>query len=142
MMKFDDLRSTIERLRSLRAEEGRDADPFEIQAVCVDRFGLDGYREQAEIGVLRGRRGERGLGVPADVERHARSRSRAHPQLSKSKNVPWYSTIPPSRMRRSTSMASSTGLPRFSYGTPHHSTPPACSSFSDQCGHVLAFAFE
>lgn len=51
MMKFDDLRSTIERLGSLRAEEGREAAPFEVQAVCVDRFGLDGYREQAEIGV-------------------------------------------------------------------------------------------
>ncbi|MEU3272044.1 TIGR03619 family F420-dependent LLM class oxidoreductase [Saccharomonospora sp. NPDC006951] len=51
MMKFDDLRSTIERLRTLRAAEGRDEEPFEIQAVCVDRFGVDGYRQQADIGV-------------------------------------------------------------------------------------------
>ncbi|PXY27468.1 TIGR03619 family F420-dependent LLM class oxidoreductase [Prauserella muralis] len=51
MMKFDDLRSTIQRLRDLRAEYGREAEPFEIQAVCVDRFGLDGYREQADVGV-------------------------------------------------------------------------------------------
>lgn len=51
MMKFDDLRDTIEKLRSLLAERGRGDDPFEYQAVCIDKFGLDGYREQAEIGV-------------------------------------------------------------------------------------------
>ncbi|RBM17351.1 LLM class F420-dependent oxidoreductase [Prauserella sp. PE36] len=51
MMKFDDLSTTIQRLRELRAEYGRADEPFEIQAVCVDRFGLDGYRQQAEIGV-------------------------------------------------------------------------------------------
>ncbi|NIH81776.1 LLM class F420-dependent oxidoreductase [Amycolatopsis viridis] len=51
MMKFDDLRTTIARLSELRAEYGREREPFEIQAVCIDRFGLDGYREQGEIGV-------------------------------------------------------------------------------------------
>ncbi|HET6502820.1 MAG TPA: TIGR03619 family F420-dependent LLM class oxidoreductase [Amycolatopsis sp.] len=51
MMKLDDLRDTIARLRRLRAEYGRERAPFEIQAVCIDRFGLDGCREQAEIGV-------------------------------------------------------------------------------------------
>lgn len=51
MMKFDDLRDTIERLRVLLAERGRADDPFEYQAVCIDRFGLDGYRQQADIGV-------------------------------------------------------------------------------------------
>ncbi|WP_158880605.1 TIGR03619 family F420-dependent LLM class oxidoreductase [Amycolatopsis anabasis] len=51
MMKYDDLRETIERLRALRAEYGRSDEPFEYQAVCIDRFGLDGYRAQAEIGV-------------------------------------------------------------------------------------------
>ncbi|WP_199430070.1 TIGR03619 family F420-dependent LLM class oxidoreductase [Qaidamihabitans albus] len=51
MMKFDDLRDTIEQLRALRAEAGRAGEPFEIQAVCVDRFGVDGYRQQADIGV-------------------------------------------------------------------------------------------
>ncbi|WP_370947723.1 TIGR03619 family F420-dependent LLM class oxidoreductase [Amycolatopsis sp. cg5] len=51
MMKFDDLRETIERLRALLAENGRADDPFEYQAVCIDKFGLDGYRAQAEIGV-------------------------------------------------------------------------------------------
>jgi probable F420-dependent oxidoreductase len=51
MMKFEDLRQTIHRLHDLRQEYGRDSEPFEIQAVCIDRFGLDGYRELAEIGV-------------------------------------------------------------------------------------------
>lgn len=51
MMKFNDLRDTITRLRELLAEQGRADDPFEYQAVCIDRFGLDGYREQGEIGV-------------------------------------------------------------------------------------------
>jgi len=51
MMRFDDLRRTIDLLASLRAEFGRAEVPFEIQAVCGNRFGLDGYRRQAEIGV-------------------------------------------------------------------------------------------
>jgi probable F420-dependent oxidoreductase len=51
MMRFDDLRTTIDELARLRSEYGRDGLPFEIQAVCIDRFGLDGYRAQAEIGV-------------------------------------------------------------------------------------------
>ncbi|TCP45370.1 putative F420-dependent oxidoreductase [Tamaricihabitans halophyticus] len=51
MMRFDELREAIEALHTLRAEHGRDSEPFEIQAVCIDRFGLAGYREQAEIGV-------------------------------------------------------------------------------------------
>jgi probable F420-dependent oxidoreductase len=51
MMRFDRLRATIARLAELRGEYGRADDPFEVQAVCVDRFGLDGYRQQAEAGV-------------------------------------------------------------------------------------------
>ncbi|MBB3664304.1 MULTISPECIES: TIGR03619 family F420-dependent LLM class oxidoreductase [Prauserella salsuginis group] len=51
MMKLDDLRDTIARLNTLRAEYGRADEPFEFQAVCIDRFGLDGYREQADVGV-------------------------------------------------------------------------------------------
>ncbi|MEV0899117.1 TIGR03619 family F420-dependent LLM class oxidoreductase [Actinoplanes sp. NPDC049802] len=51
MMRFDELRDTIVRLRRLRASYGRADTPFEIQAVCVDRRGLDGFRQQAEIGV-------------------------------------------------------------------------------------------
>lgn len=51
MMKIEDLRTTIARLGELRAEYDRADQPFEIQAVCIDRFGLDGYQEQAEAGV-------------------------------------------------------------------------------------------
>lgn len=51
MMRLGELRTTIGRLAELRAEHGRADDPFEIQAVCIDKFGLDGYREQAEAGV-------------------------------------------------------------------------------------------
>jgi probable F420-dependent oxidoreductase len=51
MITFNELRGTIELLGKLRTEYGRSAEPFEIQAVCVDRFGLDGYRAQADIGV-------------------------------------------------------------------------------------------
>ncbi|WP_328611909.1 TIGR03619 family F420-dependent LLM class oxidoreductase [Amycolatopsis sp. NBC_00345] len=51
MMKLDDLRTTIARLKELLAERGRENDPFEYQAVCIDRFGLDGYHEQADAGV-------------------------------------------------------------------------------------------
>jgi probable F420-dependent oxidoreductase len=51
MMKLDELRDTIARLKELLAERGRADDPFEYQAVCIDKFGLDGYREQAEAGV-------------------------------------------------------------------------------------------
>jgi len=51
MIKFDDLRSVIDKLAELRASYERASEPYEIQAVCIDRFGLDGYRQQAEIGV-------------------------------------------------------------------------------------------
>jgi probable F420-dependent oxidoreductase len=50
MITFDELGAVIARLGELRAEYGRTG-PFEIQAVCVDRFGLDGYRAQAQAGV-------------------------------------------------------------------------------------------
>ncbi|MGB6180719.1 MAG: TIGR03619 family F420-dependent LLM class oxidoreductase [Rhodococcus sp. (in: high G+C Gram-positive bacteria)] len=51
MIGFDDLTVVIERLRELRAEYGRTDTPFEIQAVCVDRFGRKGYAELADAGV-------------------------------------------------------------------------------------------
>lgn len=51
MMRFDELRTTIDRLGELRAEYGHAGTPFEIQGVCIDRFGVQGYRDQAEIGV-------------------------------------------------------------------------------------------
>ncbi|HWN35974.1 MAG TPA: TIGR03619 family F420-dependent LLM class oxidoreductase [Pseudonocardia sp.] len=51
MIRFDELRDMIGKLAALRAECGRADAPYEIQAICVDRFGLDGYQRQAEIGV-------------------------------------------------------------------------------------------
>jgi probable F420-dependent oxidoreductase len=51
MMGYEELRDVVARLAQLREEYGRADEPFEIQAVCTDRFGLDGYRQQAEIGV-------------------------------------------------------------------------------------------
>jgi len=51
MMSYEDLRGVIAKLGELRSEYDRADLPFEIQAVCTDRFGLDGYRQQAEIGV-------------------------------------------------------------------------------------------
>jgi probable F420-dependent oxidoreductase len=51
MMRIQDLRQTIGRLAELRAQYGRTDVDFEIQAVCTNRFGLDGYREQAEAGI-------------------------------------------------------------------------------------------
>ena len=44
------LREYVSTLRKLRAEYGRDAEPFEISVVCMDAFGVDGYRELEEIG--------------------------------------------------------------------------------------------
>jgi probable F420-dependent oxidoreductase len=51
MIKFEDLVATIKRLTELRIEYGRDDRPFEIQSVCIDRFGADGYRELFDAGV-------------------------------------------------------------------------------------------
>ncbi|WP_127781908.1 TIGR03619 family F420-dependent LLM class oxidoreductase [Rhodococcus sp. X156] len=51
MMKIAELERVIGRLGELRAEYDRADEPFEIQAVCIDRFGLEGYQEQAAIGV-------------------------------------------------------------------------------------------
>ncbi|TLG07828.1 TIGR03619 family F420-dependent LLM class oxidoreductase [Nocardia cyriacigeorgica] len=51
MMKFDQLCQTIETLGQLRAEYGRAEEPFEIQAVCIDKFGRSGYQDLADAGV-------------------------------------------------------------------------------------------
>lgn len=51
MMKFTDLVDTKRKLDDLRAEYGRADEPFEIQAVCIDRFGKKGYAELAAAGV-------------------------------------------------------------------------------------------
>lgn len=51
MMTIDQLAETIGTLRTMLSESGRGDDPFEFQAVCIDRFGASGYREQADAGV-------------------------------------------------------------------------------------------
>ncbi len=51
MMTYDELRRTIGTLDALRAEYGRADEPFEIQAVCVDRFGRSGYQDLVDAGV-------------------------------------------------------------------------------------------
>ncbi|MEV6252498.1 TIGR03619 family F420-dependent LLM class oxidoreductase [Nocardia sp. NPDC051911] len=51
MMTYDELRSTIGKLGTLRAEYDRADEPFEIQAVCIDRFGRSGYQDLADAGV-------------------------------------------------------------------------------------------
>ena len=51
MMTCAQLAETIGKLNALRAENGRADVPFEFQAVCIDKFGVDGHRELAEAGV-------------------------------------------------------------------------------------------
>jgi len=51
MLTCDQLAEIIGRLKKLLAENGRADDPFEFQAVCVDKFGVDGHRELAKVGV-------------------------------------------------------------------------------------------
>lgn len=51
MMTYEELRGTIGKLDELRVEFGRSGEPFEIQAVCVDRFGRSGYQDLADAGV-------------------------------------------------------------------------------------------
>jgi probable F420-dependent oxidoreductase len=46
-----ELRSLVARLHALRAECGRDRDPFHVFGAATDAFGLDGYRRLAEAGV-------------------------------------------------------------------------------------------
>jgi alkanesulfonate monooxygenase SsuD/methylene tetrahydromethanopterin reductase-like flavin-dependent oxidoreductase (luciferase family) len=51
MMTCQQLAETIARIKELLAENGRADAPFEYQAVCIDKFGVDGHRELAEAGV-------------------------------------------------------------------------------------------
>ncbi|HLR99610.1 MAG TPA: TIGR03619 family F420-dependent LLM class oxidoreductase, partial [Mycolicibacillus parakoreensis] len=44
MMTCAQLAETIGRLKELRAEYGRTEVPFEYQAVCIDKFDVDGHR--------------------------------------------------------------------------------------------------
>src|SRR6476659_5145436 len=51
MLTRDQLAEIIGKLKKLLAENGRADDPFEFQAVCIDKFGVDGHRDLAKIGV-------------------------------------------------------------------------------------------
>ncbi len=51
MMTCAQLGETISALNKLRAEYGRGGEPFEFQAVCIDKFDVDGHRELAAAGV-------------------------------------------------------------------------------------------
>ncbi|MGH3966793.1 MAG: TIGR03619 family F420-dependent LLM class oxidoreductase, partial [Mycobacterium sp.] len=51
MMTAEQLAETIGKLKALLAEHDRADVPFEYQAVCIDKFGVDGHRELADIGV-------------------------------------------------------------------------------------------
>jgi probable F420-dependent oxidoreductase len=51
MMTCDQIAETIAQLKKLLSEAGRADDPFEYQVVCIDKFGVDGHRDLAEVGV-------------------------------------------------------------------------------------------
>jgi hypothetical protein len=51
MLTCDQLAEIIGKIKKLLAENGRANDAFEYQAVCIDKFGVDGHRELAEVGV-------------------------------------------------------------------------------------------
>jgi probable F420-dependent oxidoreductase len=51
MMTCSQLAETIGKLKALLAEHDRADAPFEFQAVCIDKFDVDGHRELAEAGV-------------------------------------------------------------------------------------------
>jgi len=48
---LEEIAGVVPRLAELRAEYGRSDAPFEIKALCVDAFDLDGFRRMEEIGV-------------------------------------------------------------------------------------------
>jgi hypothetical protein len=51
MLTCEQLAEIIGKIKKLLAENGRADDPFEYQAVCIDKFDVDGHRELAEGGV-------------------------------------------------------------------------------------------
>ena len=51
MLTCDQLAEIIGKLKALLDERGRADDPFEFQAVCIDKFDVDGHRELVEAGV-------------------------------------------------------------------------------------------
>jgi len=51
MLTGAELADIISKIKKLLAENGRVDEPFEYQAVCIDKFGVDGHRELAAAGV-------------------------------------------------------------------------------------------
>jgi probable F420-dependent oxidoreductase len=51
MSTEEETRRFIARLRELRAEHGRDHEPFEIQVSSIDAFDVAGYQRLADLGV-------------------------------------------------------------------------------------------
>jgi probable F420-dependent oxidoreductase len=51
MLKCDQLAEIIGKLKALLGEYGRADEPFEFQAVCIDKFDVGGHRELVEAGV-------------------------------------------------------------------------------------------
>jgi probable F420-dependent oxidoreductase len=51
MLTCDQLAEIIGKIKNLLAEYNRANDPFEYQAVCIDKFDVDGHRELAAAGV-------------------------------------------------------------------------------------------
>ncbi|MBE1550040.1 putative F420-dependent oxidoreductase [Mycobacterium sp. OAS707] len=51
MLTCDQLAEIIGKLKALLAEHDRAHVPFEFQAVCIDKFDVDGHRELADAGV-------------------------------------------------------------------------------------------
>jgi hypothetical protein len=50
-MTCDQLAETIAKVKKMLADAGRASDPFEYQAVCIDKFDVDGHRALAGAGV-------------------------------------------------------------------------------------------
>jgi probable F420-dependent oxidoreductase len=51
MLTGAELADIIGKLKKLLAENGRADEPFEYQAVCIDKFGVDGHRDLVAAGV-------------------------------------------------------------------------------------------
>jgi hypothetical protein len=51
MMTCEQLAETITKIKKLLADAGRGDDPFEYQAVCIDKFDVDGHRDLVAGGV-------------------------------------------------------------------------------------------
>jgi alkanesulfonate monooxygenase SsuD/methylene tetrahydromethanopterin reductase-like flavin-dependent oxidoreductase (luciferase family) len=51
MLTCDQLAEIIGKIKKLLAESGRAVDPFEFQAVCIDKFDVDGHRDLVAAGI-------------------------------------------------------------------------------------------